>query len=712
MSATFGSMDPLSDDDYDGFPGNRDGWLAVDGLEDPNSEAEPDLNFGGSDVEETLPVGDAAASDDGFGEVPDVVADDSSDDEQPVNWTELAERAMSSDSVDRDLESSVNEMIDRNFRAAQLSLQSRPIVMPWETGVAAGVFNQGVLEDLRNRMYRPEFRFPVNVPQAAADSRMVERLKAQSHSAFPMATRRIRDMVATDATDLLRSRALGRWKQIVQLSPEASDIGRLLLREVQHLKDDACLIRILNDTVAKKSAGTLLKRSGEILKFVCFSAKLGVEPFPFDELNCYKYLCCLSDSSKAKPTTAASFRSAVAFCLYVFGFDGALSVLESKRSQGIAHVMKSRKAPLKQKRPFTVAEIIALERFVSSSDSQIVDAIFVGHILFCIFSRSRWGDHQSIERLQWDLDDQGGGFVQGDTRRAKTSVTAEQKTRFLPLTAPLVKLGKVDWWVAWKLKREEAGLVVSAAKPFLPAPASDGTWCLRAVSAGEASAWIREILKSLGFNPEEVGSHSCKATLLSFCAKAGVSQPNRLLLGYHCYGTSKTMLHYSRDALSGPLRVLSRVLDAIVERKFFPDLTRSGYFAQPAKKVRVESGGARASTDVGVSGSAAVSIDVPADAQTCHSLSSSDSESSDSSAEDSSCDESAVAAALVQREGNAPASGGDTNFVHVRLGTLHKGKLNDSQRLACGRPITSAFKAVTEGLVQFVECAVCFGSRA
>ena len=93
------------------------------------------------------------------------------------------------------------------------------------------------------------------------------------------------------------------------------------------------------------------------------------------------------------------------------------------------------------------------------------------------------------------------------------------------------------------------------------------------MSAGEASAWIREILRSLGFSGVDVGPHSCKATLLSWCAKAGVSQSNRLLLGCHVNGTSKTMLHFSRDAWSGPLRSLKRVVAAVAANKFcFPDL--------------------------------------------------------------------------------------------------------------------------------------------
>ena len=682
------------EDDYDGFPGVGEGWLAVDGVNQADSEV-------GSE-----PFGlDSQDSEGGSGQAPPLLDEE---EEEVLDFSHRADAEVKeAEAYLAEEDELIAREIDRNFRIAQMSLLARSVIMPWETGIAAGVFVPGVLGSLQATLQRPEFRFPVNDVQPSVDPAVLARKKAMAQTSFPVSSRRIQDMRVTDSTDLLRSRALARWKQIIQLSPESSDTGRLLLREVQHLKDDATLVRILGDTVAKKAASTLLKRSGEILKFMSFCMKLKREPFPFDEQLCYQYLCAMSESKTASPTNANSFRSAVAFCLHTFGFDGCQQVLESKRSQGIAHRMKSSKAPLKQKRPFTVAEIVALERFASDPLSTVVDALFVGHILFCIYSRSRWGDHEGIERLTWDFDGAGGGFVQGDTRKAKTSVTAEQKTRFLPLTAPLCRLGPHEWWNAWKHNRVLAGLETSAHEPFLPAPANDGTWCLRPVSAGEASAWIREILRILGFSGVDVGSHSCKATLLSWCSKAGVSQPNRLLLGYHVNGTSKTMLHYSRDALSGPLRSLNRVLAAVVAKRFFPDLTRSGYFAQPAvKRVKLHEAASSSEAVVARVGNDE-SVEKPEQP-----FESSSSSSSESSSEESSCDETLIAAEGLQKGGNAPAAGGEGLFVHVRLGTLHKVKRDDSQRLACGRHVNLAYKPVAEVLLHYVECTVCFGSRS
>jgi len=105
------------------------------------------------------------------------------------------------------------------------------------------------------------------------------------------------------------------------------------------------------------------------------------------------------------------------------------------------------------------------------------------------------------------------------------------------------------------------------------------------MSAAAGGDWLRKILMDLRFAQTEVqniGTHSCKATCLSWMAKAGVDLSCRRLLGYHVDPTTKTCLVYSRDAVSGPLRELDRVLKMIRALKFSPDSTRSGYFLNAA----------------------------------------------------------------------------------------------------------------------------------
>ena len=48
--------------------------------------------------------------------------------------------------------------------------------------------------------------------------------------------------------------------------------------------------------------------------------------------------------------------------------------------------------------------------------------------------------------------------------------------------------------------------------------------------------WLRSILANLKFGPDQVkdlGTHSCKCTMLSQAAKLGISVSDRRVLGYH-----------------------------------------------------------------------------------------------------------------------------------------------------------------------------------
>jgi hypothetical protein len=61
-------------------------------------------------------------------------------------------------------------------------------------------------------------------------------------------------------------------------------------------------------------------------------------------------------------------------------------------------------------------------------------------------------------------------------------------------------------------------------------------------------------------------------------AKYGVDYDSRRFLGYHSEGKDRSLLTYSRDAMSAPLRKLISMIMAIKNKQFFPDSSRSGYF--------------------------------------------------------------------------------------------------------------------------------------
>ena len=103
---------------------------------------------------------------------------------------------------------------------------------------------------------------------------------------------------------------------------------------------------------------------------------------------------------------------------------------------------------------------------------------------------------------------------------------------------------------------------------------------MRSTISDEASKWLIELLRHSGDDVKGVSSHSLKATVLSWMAKAGSDPHHRTILGHH--PTQKGSLEvYSRDMLSAPLRTLEDVLRQIRMGALHPDLTRSGHVQEP-----------------------------------------------------------------------------------------------------------------------------------
>ena len=169
------------------------------------------------------------------------------------------------------------------------------------------------------------------------------------------------------------------------------------------------------------------------------------------------------------------------------------------------------------------------------------------------------------------------GFLEAQSKRVKTNLTLEKKTRFLLMSAPVSSVGQTDWAETWMGLRFKEKLDADEQTPLLPAPlaGNERRWSKVPPAAAHAADWLRSLLSGVdGPSGTQIGTHSFKATLLSWSSKFGLSVEDRRALGYHSGGKDLSVLTYSRDALSKPLRVL----DSIAQKTFFPDSTRSGYF--------------------------------------------------------------------------------------------------------------------------------------
>ena len=229
-----------------------------------------------------------------------------------------------------------------------------------------------------------------------------------------------------------------------------------------------------------------------------------------------------------------------------------------------------------QKPPLTVAMVEDLERLVCESGGSFEDTIAAGFFLLCVFMRGRYSDCQNLQGLVVDSPDPAAlplaGFVEGSVTRCKVAYIVERKMQFLPMVAPRHGVSGLDWSTAWLELRKKAnvpeGVAVHPGK-------EGGSEC-----PPRQALPLGNILKSRGHEPSlvsRVGTHSCKATALSWLSKAGVDLPTRRLLEYHAQADERMPLVYSRDAMSGPVHALEVVLQ-IRKREFLPDASRSDYF--------------------------------------------------------------------------------------------------------------------------------------
>ena len=158
-------------------------------------------------------------------------------------------------------------------------------------------------------------------------------------------------------------------------------------------------------------------------------------------------------------------------------------------------------------------------------------------------------------------DNRQVGYVETRFMEHKTARPGTSKA--LPIAAPAYGLVATDSWATrWLEARAAQGLNAAEQSTLLPAMADQG-WHDAAYTTPEFAAALRTTLLQLCFTAEDlegIGSHSLKATCLSWVAKFGVCREHRRILGYHVDISEKSTETYARDSLAAPLRSLDEVL--------------------------------------------------------------------------------------------------------------------------------------------------------
>ena len=493
-----------------------------------------------------------------------------------------------------------------------------------------------------------------------------------------------------------RVAATRKWAGLLLEGLECFSIGRQLAIDGPH---GVGVAECLGHVFSGKATSTLNARAGPLLRYVKWCRDSNLKPFPLDESSVYRFMCLHSEVTS--PSFLKSLVTAISFSYYVLGVSGGKDCIDSRRIEGLAKQSFMKKRKTCPKDPLSVAMVRCLEDLLDGQRLDCRDSVAAGCFLLCVYMRARYSDMLVLTDLKADellLDGMVAGYIEGSVGRSKTLSSTEKKVTLLPMACPRLGLTGVDWFSRWQEARARSGVPRTEAYPLLPAPARTG-WTRLPLPAHEAADWLRKLL-GLGGVPKiqlaNVGTHSCKATCLSWCAKFGLPISVRRTLGYHMKPGDRMPILYSRDAIAAPLRDLERVLGAIRSDGFRPDLTRSGYFVR------------------GVGEDARQGLNHADDRY-------SDVSSSEASIDNDDRDKDLEAEELAQdavldewvEYGSHVAAGGENPdvFRHKSSRFLHVAVDEGGARFKCGRKITESYVHL-QSLPRFStpQCKLCFRS--
>eukprot|EP00435_Cladocopium_sp_Y103_P033131 s4531_g8.t1 len=338
--------------------------------------------------------------------------------------------------------------------------------------------------------------------------------------------------------------------------------------------------------VGVRSPSTVLKRARDLQLYVNWCVKVGRKWWPLREIDLLDYLGNCESETRSK-FIGKNLLHAVKSFKYVMCANFQVDLVIRPLLQGRVLRVLATRDPTQQARPSTVEEDKKLETMVESAEN-ILDKYFAGCMLFAIYSRARWSDLASMQSFFFDvIDTEFGpfGFVESRTRIYKTSNSAEKKALYLPFVAPIHGVSENPWALSWQKTLGLLGLLCEV-EPYGPncrAPTSQGGFTKRPLGTDEISSMLNDFL-GITDTDQETSSHSLKATTFVWCAKYGIDDTSRAMLGHH-FIKDKSLACYSRDLLARPLRELCGMLLNIRRGQCNPDRTRSGYMKDAQAKM-------------------------------------------------------------------------------------------------------------------------------
>ena len=386
-----------------------------------------------------------------------------------------------------------------------------------------------------------------------------------------------------------RNFALFKWIRIVERGSWDFAVSRDFLKARLVGQGAGTLFDSVSDALAAKSTATLQGRAGALLRYIYFCESEDLEPFPVREKIVYKFFH--ATQTRAAATFFKSVLSSMAFAKFSLGLESADFALNSVRVTGLAKKLYIGIRKLQQRPPLRVKDVLRLE-LICCGDIQktSADIVMAGFTLFMVYGRARHSDAQHVCVLLFLIDTSGSlpaGFIDAEVKKTKTSLTVERKTKYLPMLAPARGVSGKNWADGWRKALEKEGIVPDGTRPLMPSPKPNGGWNAVPQLAQASGQWLRALLDDGSDDPYilGLGTHSAKATCLSWLNKRGVARDVTALLGYHATREAGvgTEIVYARDAMAHPLRELQALIDEVRAKAFRPDEMRGLMTAEERK---------------------------------------------------------------------------------------------------------------------------------
>ena len=484
-----------------------------------------------------------------------------------------------------------DEHIIFHARHVWTSMHSSGMKLPWEISMPA--LSKEALEPFRKRVKLFGNMGPCSTPKHHDPVDLFDKKRSSFADAGLRLMKRTDETFWEQQISFDRKAAYKKWTSLILEDPGSWSVTRPKSGDSLSEFLQRGLNESIKDALGVKATSTLHGRANPLVRYVQFAKVNNFEPFPIKEHEVYRFL---KDSDTA-PTFPRSFVTSVSFAKHVLGLLQTDEVLGSCRVKGYMAIHFARKRKLVQRPPLTVKQIEHLELCVKDCNRTMYDRTAAGFFLLLVFGRLRFSDGQAISSMELEVPVRSShGYLECAAERCKTSTTLEKRTRLLPVVVPTVSFTEGGWIEPWMKCREQQGLTVGPDKPVLPSPAAGGGWSRVPVTCEVAGDWLRSLLKDVSCKKTSVriATHSCKSAILSMSAKYGMEPAARRYLGYHSSGKDKSMLTYSRDAMSWPVRLMEEMIRQINDHHFDPDASRSGYF--PAGEPTVYEGKERESS--------------------------------------------------------------------------------------------------------------------